>query len=232
MAIAAGPAARSGYDVVIGPLSNEMAELTIRLREIRPADDHAGRDRRSLRRTLFARLVANTSAQGRAIATGWLRRGATTVGVVGLAEPSAQSIMQAIADSGLDLVVEETYDSVDSAVALADELIESEPDAVVIAGFEEDTAALIDAIVASGGFGSVRAVRNRRQHRRRAGRPGGGPELDHRHDRNVPRCTHRRRVRSRLNDAGAIDDPTYAAETYDAVVSGSVGRSASTIPMP
>ena len=209
----------ANVDVVVGPLSNETAEQAV------PAARDAGRltitpavTEDSVAGPLFARLVASNSAQGRAIASLLAERGVSTVGVVGLAESSAQSIMQALADSGLELVVEETYDSAEGAAALAAELIDSEPEAVVIAGFEEDTAALIDAIVATAGsvpFPLYGTDANT-----------GGDLADLVADPAsiagmtgvFPAAPVDEEFAARLNEAGALDDPTYAAETYDAVV--------------
>ncbi len=101
---------------------------------------------------------------------------------------------------------------------LATELVDSEPEAVVIAGFEEDTAALIDAIVAEAG--SVPFSLHGTDANTGGGLPGlvADPASLTGMTGLFPAAPVDDEFAARLDESGAIDDPTYAAETYDAVV--------------
>lgn len=208
-------------DVVIGPLvSNDDVIGAIRdagALVITPSvpDDRFNGDG-------FVRMVASDSAQARAIVTQMIDDAVQTVGIVGIAGGAPQTITDTAADAaveaGIEVVHERSYDPGNAAdiAAIAQELLDDGPDAVLIAGFEGDTAAIIDA-VASGNGGVVPFALYGT-----AANTGGGlaelvesPALV---TDMVGTFLAGAVDADFLDQLGGLDDPTYAAEAYDGVV--------------
>lgn len=208
-------------DVVIGPLVSNDDVIAI-IREagalvITPSvpDDRFNGDG-------FVRMVASNSAQARAIVTQMTDDGVRTVGIVGIAGGAPQSITDAAADAaveaGIEVVHERSYDPDDAAdlAAIAQELLDDGPDAVLIAGFEDDTAAIINAVASANGDLVPFALYGT------AANTGGGLAAL------VASPAHIEGMAGTflagapdeafLERVGPLDDATYAAEAYDAVV--------------
>ncbi|MFK7918403.1 MAG: ABC transporter substrate-binding protein [Ilumatobacter sp.] len=211
----------TGADVVLGPLtSDDEAIDTARAAGslvITPAvpDDRFTGDG-------FVRLVASNSMQARAIVTQMIDDGVQSVGIVGIADGAPRTITDAAADAasaaGLDVVHERGYDpgDEDDLASIAQELLDDGPDAVLIAGFEEDTAAVISAI-AAGNDGSVPFALYGT-----AANTGGGlvdlvgsPEVVSGMVGTFLAAPADAEFLTRLGD---LSDPTYGAESYDAVI--------------
>lgn len=208
-------------DVVIGPLSSDGDDgLVAALREsgrltITPAatDD-------AFTGSLFARLVGSNMTQGRAIAQQISDDGFSTVAMVGLDDAVPTAIRQGAAGGPIDVVLDETYDGRIGEIAQI--LVDEDPDAVLITGFEQDTAALLDAIDDITSTGLPFAVYGT------DGNTGGGlvdeltrlenPELATGMTGTFVAAPIDEEFAARVAAAGDTTDETYSAEAYDAVV--------------
>lgn len=223
-AVAAFTALETPPDVVIGPISNDVGLQLVETTRpagvltITPAatDDLLVGD-------LFVRLVASNAAQGRAIGSLIAASGAERVAIVGIDAPAPRSIMDAAAGGDLDVVLEQTFGTADVS-QLVDDLLADDLDAVLISAFEEDTAAVIDAIAeASGGtipfalFGTDANT---------GGNLAGLVSDPTLLDGMVGTFVASPSDDDLLAELVDLADPTYAAEAYDSVVLAALAATA------